>query len=364
MYKYPVTRTSYCIDVGDLREKRILQILKALLPSNYQVVSHSDVSANGTDIKILHHGKSLAKFEISNEDLPSYIDSKRALCIRKNLRHAKYKALICSHGNLTREAKKILKNIPILRLGFQTLPESFHAFYSKISKVFKRKIANEKSFKLLKNSILSFLFKIGFIKHMYVTDNNVVKGYSVPICFDNNVVNNNVDDYSGMGCSSSVVMCDGGSSIFPLEVEVHREKSRKGRKRVFPFVDKKKPKRHVSFRDRMRKEEKWMVYDCEDCLCYDFCYLRDRYTMVRDKLKETYQNLLDVHSDKGRGLLSFIDKKLAAEMLHREIVRLWMEGEAIKEKMWKCLKGRNRVHIFGNRKGEKKIFFNEGVNIQ
>lgn len=346
MYKYPSTRTSFCRTVGSIRESRTIQVLKAVLPSSYQISFHN-VSANGTDIKIFHESKSLAKFEIINEDFSSYIDKKRALSIRKNLRGVLYKGLICSHGNLTKEAKKILKNIPILRIGFQTLPKSFHAFYSKINKVYKRKIANEKSLKLLKNSILSFLFKIGFLKHMYVSNkkpsSSILSTYT----------------------SSPFTLCDGGSAIFPLEAEVHHKRSKKRRKRVYRYVDPKKSKREVSFRKRLQKKRfQWMKYDCPDCKDYRICEVRDDYTEIRKKLKKVYQLFLGVHfGDKGN-LLTSTDKKLTIEILHKEIVRLWRKGEAIKEKMWKCLKGRNRVHIFGNQKGQKKIFFNEDVNIQ
>jgi hypothetical protein len=373
---YPTSRTHYCRSLGDLREKRILQILKALLPSNYQVVSHSDVSANGTDIKILHHDKSLAKFEIINEDLPSYIDSKRAFCIRKNLRRVKYKALVCSHGNLTREAKKILKNIPILKLGFQSLPKQFHVFYSKINQISKRKIANSRSLKLVKNLILAFLFKIGFSMHMYVAHNKSNNKSNEKSTYPTRLSSSEVEavcSYCGMcwilrfsakrcprcGCfhfrivgSEPSRLCDGGNPIFPLRFMVVNKPKKRRKKRVFSFVDRKTPKIEVSFKFRMQgKGNQWMLYDCLDCLCYDFCY-------KRNDLTKAYERFLE-----GKGITWFELREMKIPPIRllnqssKEDRQKWKELLDAREKMWKCLKGRNRVHIYGNKKGEKKVFF-------
>lgn len=166
-FKYPASRLVYNTLVGEIRENRILKAIKAILPNHFKVSSHK-VNVNGPDICISHNGKTVAKFEILNENTSSYIDKKRALRIRKNLKGVLYKGLICSHLSSINGVKKILKNIPVLVLGFQTLPHNFHKFYQDRNQIFKRKIANSRSFKLLKNLILGFFYAIGFSLPMYM----------------------------------------------------------------------------------------------------------------------------------------------------------------------------------------------------
>jgi len=40
-----------------------------------------------------------------------------------------YKGIICNHGNFTKEAKRILKNIPVCLIGFQSLPKPFYKWF-------------------------------------------------------------------------------------------------------------------------------------------------------------------------------------------------------------------------------------------
>ena len=166
-FKYPASRLVYNTLVGEIRENRILKAIKTILPNHFKVGSHK-VNVNGPDICISHNGKTVAKFEILNENTSSYIDKKRALRIRKNLKGVLYKGLICSHLSSINGVKKIMKNIPVLAVGFQTLPSNFHRFYQNRNQIFKRKIADSRSFKLLKNCILSFFFKIGLVELMYI----------------------------------------------------------------------------------------------------------------------------------------------------------------------------------------------------
>jgi hypothetical protein len=160
-------------------------------------------------------------------------------------------------------------------------------------------------------------------------------------------------------------MCDGGSVIFPLEFEVVQKPKKAKKKRLFPYVDSKKPMVEVSFRDRFRKRNKWIKYDCSDCLCYGFCYLRDELTKAYEGFLEgkglTLWEFKELKEEEKITLVSLLDgsKENREKFLK---IRYW------KEKMWKCLKGRNRVQIFGNQKGERKEFFNafihENVNLE
>lgn len=341
MASYPTSRTHYCRTVGDLREKRVLQVLKAIVPSTYQVTSHSDISVNGADISIFHKGKPIAKFEVINENGPSYIDSKRALSIRKNLKGVKFKGLICSHGNLTREAKKILKNIPIHTLGFQTLPKPFHDYYSKINKVFKRKIANGNSLKLLKNSILSFLFKIGFIKHMYVSDNKYGMESNISTLLPT--------------VTSSVffLICDGGSGvILPCgSSSCSHAPCNSGNKNCPFFGVKVKdlgfPLKEVSFH---KKGEDYDIFDCLQCNSYRICNKRICLSYLSCEFKKTFDEFKQAWNFKPNLLLymdrHFLEKELERQQRqrHERLRKLRDEKVRLLKRMFKCLKRRNYLH--------------------
>jgi hypothetical protein len=161
-------------------------------------------------------------------------------------------------------------------------------------------------------------------------------------------------------------MCDGGSVIFPLRFEVVEKRKKARRKRLFPYVDREKSLVQVSFRFRFKeKRNKWMVYDCSDCLCYDFCYLRDELTKAYEGFLEgkglTLWEFEELKEEQKITLISLLN---GSKQDHEKFlkIRYW------REKMWKCLKGRNRVQIFGNQKGERKEFFNafihENVNLE
>lgn len=162
--RYPVRRREYCGSVGDLRHQNTVEVLKQL---GFREIKCGNIHANGTDIIAKKDGKTLA-LEITNENTSSYINKSRALRTRKNLRGYRYKGLICSHGKMTLDAKPIMRNIPICRTGFQTLPKQYHSFYEDRNQTLKRKIANRKSLKQLKNAILSLLTKIKFTMPMYI----------------------------------------------------------------------------------------------------------------------------------------------------------------------------------------------------
>jgi hypothetical protein len=165
--KYPISRLEYSFHTGELGEYAIRTIIKDIL-SNIDIPEHN-VKVNGSDIQIFYNGKLIGKFEVLNLDSKSYINSKRAKSIRENLKNVKYKGLICSFFNATSKAKKILKNIPICKIGFQLLPSKFHQYYTRLNKVHHRRIANNRSLKQLKNTLKSFFHRIGLDLLMYVS---------------------------------------------------------------------------------------------------------------------------------------------------------------------------------------------------
>jgi hypothetical protein len=165
--KYPTSRTEYAFHTGELGEYAIRTIIKDIL-SNIDIPEHN-VKVNGSDIQIFYNGKLMGKFEVLNLDSKSYMNSKRALSIKQNLKGVKYKGVICSFFNATSKAKKILKNIPVCTIGFQLLPSKFHQYYARLNKVHHRKIANNKSLKQLKNTLKSFFHRIGLDLLMYVS---------------------------------------------------------------------------------------------------------------------------------------------------------------------------------------------------
>ena len=165
--KYPTSRLEYSFHTGELAENVITTIVKNILP--YTEIPYHNVVVNGSDLKIYYHGKLLAKFEILNFDSNSYINSKRALSIKQNLKGVKYKGVICSFFNATSRAKEILKNIPVCTIGFQLLPSKFHQYYVRLNKVHHRRIANNRSLKQLKNTLKSFFHRIGLDLLMYVS---------------------------------------------------------------------------------------------------------------------------------------------------------------------------------------------------
>jgi hypothetical protein len=151
----------------ELAENVITTIVKNILP--YTEIPYHNVVVNGSDLKIYYHGKLLAKFEILNFDSRSYINFRRAKSIRENLKNVKYKGLICSFFNATSRARDILKNIPVCTIGFQLLPSKFHQYYASLNKVHHRRIANNRSLKQLKNTLISFFHRIGLDLLMYVS---------------------------------------------------------------------------------------------------------------------------------------------------------------------------------------------------
>jgi hypothetical protein len=166
--------------IGQLGEDIVSTTIRDILPS-FSIPVH-DITVNGSDIKIFYDGRLIGKFEVLNFNSSSYIDSKRALSIKENLKGIKYKGLICSFYNATSKANRILRNIPKCAIGFQLLPSKFHQYYVRLNKVHHRRIANRRSLKVLKNILKSFFLRIGLDLLMYVsrisrTRMYVPKGY-------------------------------------------------------------------------------------------------------------------------------------------------------------------------------------------
>ena len=168
---YPTDRSTYCLYIGQLGEDIVSTTIRDILPS-FSIPVH-DITVNGSDIKIFYDGRLIGKFEVLNFNSSSYIDSKRALSIKENLKGIKYKGLICSFYNATSKARKILKNIPVCSIGFQLLPKEFHQFYTKQNRVHHRRIASIRTLKMLKNTLKSFFHRIGLDLLMYVSTNEI-----------------------------------------------------------------------------------------------------------------------------------------------------------------------------------------------
>jgi len=168
---YPTNRSNYCFYTGELGENVITNVIRDILP-NIDIPYHR-VTVNGSDIRIFYDGKLIGKFEVLNLDSKSYINSKRALSIKQNLKGVKYKGVICSFFNATSRAKEILKNIPICTIGFQLLPSKFHQYYAMLNKVHHRRIASIRSLKMLKNTLKSFFCRIGLNLLMYASRSRI-----------------------------------------------------------------------------------------------------------------------------------------------------------------------------------------------
>jgi hypothetical protein len=165
--RYPVCRTVYCKVVGETREKEIKRVFEEL---GFNVINHS-VNQNGPDIILVDKKRNIvALFEVINENIGSILDKKRAISMRQNLKGVKYKGIICNHGNFTKEAKRILKNIPICLIGFQSLQKPFYDWFNERNNTYKRKITNEKSFNQIKNRVLDFLDRIELTPPMYINN--------------------------------------------------------------------------------------------------------------------------------------------------------------------------------------------------
>jgi len=163
--RYPVRRREYCEAVGDVGQTMIKKVLEML---GCEVEMAKSIHSNGTDIIFSRDGKTGA-LEVFNEHGNSYISEKRASRMRRNLRGYKYKGVICNEGKIhTSKTRKILKNVPMLRLGFQVLPRRFYSFFKKRGELSNRRIDNRRTLKRVKNALLGFLFRIGFTAPMYM----------------------------------------------------------------------------------------------------------------------------------------------------------------------------------------------------
>jgi hypothetical protein len=242
--KYPVKRRSYCESVGDAGQRTVKEALKML---GCQVTMAKSVHANNVDIIFYRDGK-IGALEVFNEDANrSYISTKRASGMRRNLRGFKYKGVVCNEG-LTKssETRRIIKNIPFLKLGFQILPRRFYDFFNKRRELFHRKIDSRNTLKHVKNALEGFLVKIGFTLPMYISNVNLVSNVdfvgNITLCnldlcdVDNLTLRNSNLSYVGKFVNC-VRLCFGGMLaelkrrvcrfLDVRRLTVHRVKSRK-----------------------------------------------------------------------------------------------------------------------------------------
>lgn len=172
--------------VGKVLEKRIAQILREI---GFVVPEHR-VSANGVDVEASKDGE-LDKFEMLNLNRNSYIGEDRAKGIDRNLGGARYNGVFIPYPqNISSTAKIILEDTPICYIGFQILPSIIHNQTNR-KHLKHRRLDSERTFKLLKNIILSFLHRIGLVPLVYNTSDSI---YAVSDC-----------SYVASDCSSTSV---------------------------------------------------------------------------------------------------------------------------------------------------------------
>jgi hypothetical protein len=165
-FRYPVLRTTYVRETGAIRQDSVARALNEIFPFADLKCGH--VNANGTDITLIYNGKTY-RFEVINENVTSYIDTKKACGIYRNLEAADVSVFICNCGNFgSEDAKEILSDIPTLKVGWQELPSEYYPYYKKRDKVYRRRKSSKRSFRKLKEQLLKFLHKINFPLLMYI----------------------------------------------------------------------------------------------------------------------------------------------------------------------------------------------------
>lgn len=165
-------RETYTHIVGQLGEDVFRKMLTGL---GFPVEDH-DLRANGADIKFqtevgaltidgqrYHVKGGTTAIEVSNEDTCSYINTERSKDMKRNLHEADYRGIITGHGVLTKRARKYLRRIPKLSLGFQMLPVSLSILTSK-----NRLLVTQSLFDRIRRLLVRFLVTIGLLVLIYV----------------------------------------------------------------------------------------------------------------------------------------------------------------------------------------------------
>lgn len=154
-HNVPINRGIYCNEIGETREENISEVLETLLDSP---VEDHKVSENGADVTVLYHRGLSIGFEVTNENMGSYIDTKRAERMRKNLEPFDIKVVITSFDSMTEKAEEILDGIPTFTIGFQTIPKKY---YHQLKNTFRRRLNSKRTLRKLRNSIISILHVLG-----------------------------------------------------------------------------------------------------------------------------------------------------------------------------------------------------------
>jgi hypothetical protein len=169
--RYPtgVSRIEYTMPVGDLRQIMTGEALTELLePLGYEVET-AKVNSHNTDVIVKDRaGRIILAVSVKNEKSTSYFTPLVYRGMMRDLSGAIYQLIICSFGNILIEGKpdewdSISSFDDVIALGYQTLPEKYHNYYSANDDVYKRRVENENTYEDLKKRLEWYLIRIGLL---------------------------------------------------------------------------------------------------------------------------------------------------------------------------------------------------------
>lgn len=159
---YPVSRIQYTREVGELLVHTVANILWELGFSPYI----KPVNANDCDILVHNNGKLVLAIECLNWRFGDYLDLKRALSIRRNLKQYKcHRLLITSFLDIGDNLKYITQDgsIDVLSIGFQLQPSSFYNYYADhgVAEDMGMKPDQKQSLEIIRDKIMKYLLEKG-----------------------------------------------------------------------------------------------------------------------------------------------------------------------------------------------------------
>jgi hypothetical protein len=227
--RYPtgISRQEYTSKVGDVRQSNVGKVTTELLePLGYKVKT-SKVNSHDTDVTVRDRkGNIVLAISVKNEKSTSYFTPLTYYEIMMDLKGAENQLIICSFGNIlmdreTKEWDSISPDGDVIALGYQTLPENYHNYYSTNNDVYKRKVDNENTYEDLKKRLEWYLIRIGLLPK---TD--IAKSTSCHVCsIYDNIDSNTSNMICGALSDPKNVLCGCSKHVSKDVLEVNCVKS-------------------------------------------------------------------------------------------------------------------------------------------
>ena len=162
-YSYPVKPRRYREYVGDI----LPDAVKFVLEGKGYTVRLNRAFVNGVDLKTFHENNLIMVGEIFNLWKHSHINSLRAQGYIRNLCQYDCKRIIICSLTETFESRWF-RDLDIISLGYQLLPETFYRFFEKKGETDDRKMLTSDTLQHIDSLITEYLENNNLLAYNYI----------------------------------------------------------------------------------------------------------------------------------------------------------------------------------------------------